>query len=60
MSMYKEGRENMKILVCSLVGFVAVAIEANMLVNPAFEGIGTGRPNFMLQSGTAPNALQVK
>ncbi len=32
----------------------------SLLVNPAFEGIGTGRPSFMLQSGTTPNALQVK
>ena len=30
----------------------------SLLVNPAFEGIGTGRPSFMLQSGTAPNGLQ--
>ena len=32
----------------------------SLLVNPAFEGIGTGRPSFMLQSGTTPNGLQVK
>ena len=32
----------------------------SLLVNPAFEGIGTGRPSFMLQSGTAPNDLQAK
>ena len=32
----------------------------SLLVNPAFEGIGSGRPSFMLQSGTTPNALQVK
>ena len=32
----------------------------SLLVNPAFEGIGSGKPSFMLQSGTTPNALQVK
>lgn len=32
----------------------------SLLVNPTFEGIGTGRPSFLLQGGTTPNALQVK
>ena len=32
----------------------------SLLVNPAFEGIGTGRPSFLLQGGTTPNALPVK
>ncbi len=32
----------------------------SLLVNPAFEGIGTGQPSFMLQSGTTTNGLQVK
>lgn len=32
----------------------------SLLVNPAFEGIGTGRPSFLLQSGIPSGALQQK
>ena len=32
----------------------------SLLVNPVFEGIGTGKPSFLLQGGTISNALHVK
>lgn len=32
----------------------------SLLVNPAFEGIGTGRPSFLLQSGIPSGALHQK